>query len=275
MPAKMFSVKPFPAKSIAAAFALGGLLLLALPIPGYAAEAPEIETREWSWDGIFGQFDKAAAQRGLQVYKEVCAACHGLRLVAHRNLADLGYNAAQIKAFAAEFEVTDGPNEDGDMYVRPARPSDRILSPFANDNAARAANNGALPPDLSVIVEARAGGLDNLGGPSGADYVYALLTGYAEAPKSMSMSDDMHYNKAFPGHQIAMIPPLEDGLVEYADGTKATVAQMSHDVTTFLAWAAEPNLEARKAMGLKVMLFLIFMTILVVIVKRRIWARVH
>jgi len=235
--------------------------------------------QSWSWDGMFGTFDRAETQRGLQVYKEVCAGCHGLRLVAYRNLIGLGFTEAQVKSFASEFEVTDGPNEDGEMFQRPAKPSDRFVSPFPNDNAARAGNNGALPPDLSLIVDARAFGMDFIGYTKryigGADYVYGLLTGYDDPPATVKIGDGMYYNKYFSGNQIAMAPPLSEEIVEYTDGTKATVEQMARDVTTFLAWASEPNLEQRKEMGFKVVLFLVVFLGLIIAVKKRVWSNVH
>jgi ubiquinol-cytochrome c reductase cytochrome c1 subunit len=169
-------------------------------------------------------------------------------------------------ALAAEVEVTDGPNDQGEMFQRPGRPSDRFPSPFPNEQAARAANNGAAPPDLSLMVKARAGG---------ADYIHALLTGYSDPPQGVTLMEGMHYNKYFPGHQIAMPPPLNPDQVTYADGTKATVEQMAHDVSAFLAWAAEPELEARKRLGLKVVLFLLILTGLLYVAKRKIWSDVH
>tara|TARA_Y100000994_G_scaffold39410_1_gene30289 strand:- start:706 stop:1290 length:585 start_codon:yes stop_codon:yes gene_type:complete len=192
----------------------------------------------------------------------------------------LGYSENQVKALAAEYEVTDGPNDEGEMFERPARPSDRFPNPFPNNNAARASNNGALPPDLSLIVDNRAFGMDFVVYPinfqfGGADYVYALLTGYGEPPADMKIGENMHYNKYYGGHQIAMAAPLSEDAVEYTDGTKATVEQMARDVTTFLAWATEPNLEERKQMGLKVVLFLIVFMGLMIAVKKRVWANVH
>jgi ubiquinol-cytochrome c reductase cytochrome c1 subunit len=223
-------------------------------------------SQHWSFSGLFGTYDRAAAQRGLQVYREVCSACHGLRLVAFRTLADLGYSEDQVKAIAAEYEVTDGPDDEGEMFTRPGKPADRFVPPFPNDNAARAANGGALPPDLSLITKARA---------HGADYIHALLTGYSEAPSNIELTDGQYYNAYFSGRQLAMPPPLSPEAVEYADGTEASVDQMAHDVTTFLNWAAEPELEARKRMGIKVILFLIVLTAMLYAVKRKVWADVH
>ncbi len=231
-----------------------------------AAEGTASPAQEWSFQGFFGTYDRAAQQRGFQVYNEVCAACHGLRLLSYRHLAGIGFDEEQIKAIAAEKTVLDGPNEAGEMFERPARPSDRILSPFPNDQAARAANNGALPPDLSLIAKARVGG---------PDYLHALQVGYVEPPADFALLDGMSYNAYFPGHQIAMPPPLSDGAVTYTDGTEATVDRMSRDVTTFLNWAAEPELEARKRIGVKTVLFLIVLAGLLYAAKRKVWATVH
>lgn len=231
-----------------------------------AAEEASPPAQSWSFDGVFGTFDRAAAQRGFQVYKEVCSACHAVEHLRYRDLAALGFNADEVKAIAAEYEVTDGPNDEGEMFQRPAKPSDRFKEPFANVQAARSANNGAAPPDLSMVVKARKGG---------PDYVYALLTGYADPPQGVTLMAGMNYNEWFPGHQIAMPKPLNPDQVTYADGTKATVEQMAHDVTTFLTWAAEPNLEARKRLGAKVILFLIVLAGLLYAAKRKIWRDVH
>lgn len=230
-----------------------------------AGESIEYPEREWSWEGPVGTFDRAQLQRGLQVYTEVCATCHSLRLVAFRNLADLGYGEEEVKAFAANYEVEDGPDDQGEMFTRPAVPSDRFVPPYPNEQAARAANNGAYPPDLSLMAKAR---------KKATDYIPALLTGYAEPPEGFTLMDGMNYNKYFIGHQIAMPRPLFEDAVEYADGTAATEEQMAEDVTAFLMWAAEPTLEDRKSMGLRVLVFLGIFTIMLAAVKRRVWADV-
>ena len=257
-------MKPFGHSALGLAVA-GALALGAGAALASAGQKPE--SRDWSYQGIFGTYDRGALQRGFQIYQEVCAGCHSLRLVAYRNLAAIGLNEDQIKTIAAEFEVVDGPNEEGEMFNRPARPSDRFASPFANANAARAANNGSLPPDLSLMTKARKGG---------PDYLYALLIGYKEeAPEGVELMEGMYYNSYFPGNQIAMAPPLADDAVEYADGTKATAQQLAEDVTVFLAWAAEPELEERKRLGIKVLLFLIVLTAMLYAVKRQVWSDQH
>ena len=253
-------------KACTLALVCGSLTLAAAGTANAAGGAPKPPKQEWSFNGMFGTFDRTAAQRGFQVYREVCAGCHSLRQIDFRHLAGIGYSEAQIKAFAAEAEVTDGPNDEGEMFTRKGIPADGLPKPFANEKAAAAANNGKAPPDLSLMVKARLGG---------ADYVYGLLTGYGPAPAGVSVPEGGNYNKYFPGHVIAMAPPLSDDGVEYQDGTKASVAQMAHDVTTFLAWTAEPELEARKSMGLKVLIFLIILTGLLFRVKKVIWKDVH
>ncbi|MDE0057044.1 MAG: cytochrome c1 [Defluviicoccus sp.] len=244
---------------------LAALVVIGASPAATAADAVAPPSMKWTFDGLFGAFDRAALRRGFQVYTEVCAACHSLRLVHYRNLTEIGFSEDQVKAIAAEVEVADGPDAEGEMFDRPARPSDRFVSPFANDNAARAANNGALPPDLSLVAKSR------IGGP---DYLYGLMVGYREAPAEMEMSEGMEYNAYFPGHQIAMPAPLSEDQVEYADGTEATVSQMAKDVTNFLVWAAEPELEERKRMGVKIVLFLILLTGMLYAVKRAIWSDV-
>lgn len=220
----------------------------------------------WPFDGIVGHFDRPAIQRGFQVYKEVCSSCHGLELLSYRNLQQVGFSEGEVKAIAAEYNVQDGPDAEGEMFERPARPSDPFVSPFANEQAARASNNGAFPPDLSLIAKARV---------DGPNYVYSLLTGYSEAPADVTIPEGMHYNKYFPGGQIAMAAPLAADQVSYIDGTAATVDQMSRDVVQFLQWAAEPEMEQRKKMGVKVLLFLSVFTLLFIIAKKRVWARLE
>ena len=222
--------------------------------------------REWTFSGVFGRFDKASMQRGFQVYLEVCAGCHSMEYMAFRNLADLGYNDAEIKAIAAEYEVQDGPDEDGEMFMRPARPADRMPSPYRNDNEARANNNGALPPDLSLIAKARA---------YGPNYLYSLLVGYEDAPASVDVPEGMYYNNAYSGHLIAMPQPIYGDDVEYTDGASTSTEALSADVTHFLMWAAEPKLEVRKRIGVAVVFFLTIFLAMSYLAKRRIWADVH
>ncbi|MBV9153681.1 MAG: cytochrome c1 [Alphaproteobacteria bacterium] len=232
-----------------------------------AEETPPLPNPGWSFDGVFGTYDRAAEQRGFQVYKEVCSACHPVKHLYFRDLTDIGYSEDEVKAIASTYQVTnEQPNDQGQMYQRPGRPSDPIPGPFPNDQAARVANDGALPPDLSMIVKARDGG---------PDYVYGILTGFKEAPPNFKLLQGMYYNEYFLGHQIKMPPPLSDGAVTFADGAVATVPQMAHDVVTFLSWASEPNLEDRHRTGFKVMLFLIITVGIFYAAKRKIWAAVH
>jgi ubiquinol-cytochrome c reductase cytochrome c1 subunit len=251
-------------KRALAAAALGAVLLA--PVPGRTADETPLPRQEWSFDGVFGTYDQASLQRGFQVYKKVCSVCHPVTHLSFRDLTQIGYSEDQVKAIAAGYQVTDGPNDEGQMFQRPGRPSDPIPGPFPNDQAARAANNGALPPDQSLIVKAR---------PGGPDYVYAILTGYKEAPADFKLQEGMNYNEFFPGHQIAMPPPLSDNAVTFADGTPATMPQMAHDVTGFLTWASEPNLEDRHRTGFKVILFLIVAAGVFYAAKRKIWAPIH
>lgn len=248
---------------IAPFLALLGAVLAASP--ALAQEEGPLPHPGWSFSGPFGTFDRAAAQRGFQVYKEVCSNCHSLKEAYYRNLEGIGFSEEQVKAIAATVQVpTIG--DDGQPTDRPALPSDHFKSPFANEKAARAALNGALPPDLSVIVDARQGG---------PDYVYGVLTGYGEPPAGMKMGTGMYYNKVFPGHQIAMPQPLQADSVTYADGTKATIDQEAHDVVTFLTYIAKPEMEQRKRTGVKVVLFLALLTGVTYAVKRKVWADVH
>ena len=247
---------------IAAAVVFAGLQAGA----ALAAEGKALPARDWSFSGIFGRFDQGAMQRGFQVYREVCSGCHALRLIAFRNLEALGYGEDEIKAIAAEYTIEDGPDEEGEMFERPGLPADRIPSPFANTKAAAAANNGAVPPDLSLMIKARNGG---------ADYLHALLTGYVDPPDDVEVLDVQNYNLYFPGNLIAMAPPLLEDAVEYGDGTPATVEQMASDIVNFLAWAAEPTMEERKRMGIKVILFLLAFTGVLYAAKRKVWADLH
>jgi ubiquinol-cytochrome c reductase cytochrome c1 subunit len=233
-----------------------------------AEESVELLNPHWSFDGVFGTFDRAAAQRGFQVYKEVCSNCHALSLLSYRNLGALGFNEDEVKAIAAGYQVTDGPNDQGEMFQRPGRPSDPFVKPFANEKAARAANNGAYPPDLSLITKARKGG---------PDYVYSILNGYSDPPGGFKLNEGMNYNKYFAAgeHQIAMPQPLQPNQVTFADGTPSTLPQEAHDIVTFLEWASEPELEARKRIGAEAILFLVVLTGVLYLVKRRVWAAIH
>jgi ubiquinol-cytochrome c reductase cytochrome c1 subunit len=245
------------------------VVALALIFAGVAwaqEEAPPVPHQQWPFEGVFGTYDRAALQRGFQVYKEVCSVCHPVKHLYYRDLEELGYSEDQVKGIAAQAQVADGPNDQGEMFQRPARPSDPIPGPFANDQAARVANNGALPPDLSLITKAREGG---------PDYVYAILTGFKDPPAGMKMNPNMYYDEYFAGHQIAMPPPLSPDQVKFADGSPSTVPQMAHDVVSFLSWAAEPTLDERHRMGFKVFLFLIVATGVFYAAKRKIWSRVH
>ena len=223
---------------------------------------------DWSFKGVTGKFDRASLQRGYQVYTEVCASCHSMNLVSYRNLGEPGgpeFSVEQVKAIAANFEVEDGPNSDGEMFTRPGRPSDKFVSPYPNVQAATAANGGAYPPDMSVLVKARKGG---------SAYIYSVLMGYEDPPAGFELEDGVYYNKYMDGQKIKISNPLSEGIVTYADGTQTTQAQMAKDVTTFLTWTAEPHLETRHKMGVKVIIFLTIFTLLVYLSMRRIWSRI-
>jgi len=224
---------------------------------------------DWSFKGIFGTFDRASLQRGYQVYQEVCAGCHSVQHLSYRNLSEKGgpeFSVEEAKAIASQFEVEDGPNSDGEMFMRPARLSDKFVKPFPNVEAATAANGGAYPPDMSVLAKARAGG---------ADYIYSLLLGYEDPPEGFELDDGVYYNKYMYGNKIKMASPLSEDIIEYSDGTKATMDQMAKDVTTFLQWAAEPHLESRHKMGFRVVVYLIVLTILVYFSMKKIWSRIE
>ena len=245
------------------------IVFLATSLSSQAAEKVEYLKTDWSFKGLFGKFDRGALQRGYQVYTEVCASCHSMKYLSYRNLSEKGgpeFTEQQAKAIAASFDVTDGPNSDGEMFTRPGKLSDKFVMPYENVKAAQAANGGAYPPDMSVLVKARGGGVD---------YIYSLLQGYEDPPAGITLDEGVHYNKYMYGNKIKMSNPLSDGLVEYSDGTNATVEQMSKDVTTFLMWTAEPHLETRHQMGFKAIVYLIILTILVYFSMKRIWSRVE
>jgi ubiquinol-cytochrome c reductase cytochrome c1 subunit len=232
-----------------------------------------IEKESWSFQGFFGKFDHAQVRRGFQVYKDVCAACHSMDLLAYRNLQTVGFTEDEVKAIAESVQVMDGPNDAGEMFERPGKASDPFKAPFPNEQAARAANNGALPPDLSLIARSRAG--KGFLGYEGADYLHALLTGYEEPPADFQLQDGMSYNTAFKGHQIAMPQPLSDEAITFDDGAPNDLESLSKDVSVFLTWAGEPALESRHLTGLKAVLFLVVFTLLFYAAKRKIWARIH
>ncbi len=241
-------------------------MILSPALTSGATSDVKLIEQNWPFNGIFGRFDESSLQRGFQVYREVCAACHGIRHISYRDLKGIGYTNDEIKVIAAEYEIVDGPNDEGEMFEREALPSDKFVGPYENDKIARLANNGAYPPDLSLIVKARA---------NGADYLYSLLNGYKDYPENFEASEGMYYNEFYPGYQIAMPSPLMDDIVEYSDGTEATQAQVAKDVTSFLAWTAEPELEERKSLGVKTLFFLILLTIMLLGVKRKIWKDVE
>lgn len=299
-----FGMTGFVKGAAAAAAAFATVIgMPALPAAAAGGEAIHIERQSWSFAGVKGRFDKDQLQRGFQVYQEVCAACHGLKRVYFRNLSEPGgpsFNEEAVKALAASWpnQIFDGPDDDGNIATRrgaiikrPARLSDPILGPYDNDMQARASQNGALPPDLSIIAKAR--GVEYQGGvighlgymlrdvvngyqEGGADYLYALLTGYKSPPADFKLADAMSYNVAFPGHQIAMVEPMTDGRVAYQNkNVPQTVDQYARDVTAFLFWSADPRLEERKSMGWVVMLYLLVTTALLYFAKRRLWSNLH
>jgi cytochrome c1 len=286
----MISSKSLRALVVAAAVALS-------PAAASAAgdEAP-IERQKWSFGGLFGQYDTAQLQRGYQIYKDVCAVCHSMNRLYLRNLVQPGgpaFPEPAVKALAASFKVEDGPNEAGKMFTRPGRLTDRFPSPFKNEQEARSIHNGAYPPDLSLIARARN---VEYHGPwylhpfsmlrdvvngyqeGGADYTYALLTGYTNPPADKKLADNMHWNRAFPDNQIAMAPPItKDNFTKYQKdaGAEGSLDQNARDVVAFLAWAADPHLDARKSMGWRVLIYLLVTTLMLYLAKRRLWASVH
>ena len=232
-----------------------------------AEESQKLLKQDWSFKGFFGKFDRGSLQRGYQVYAEVCASCHSMKYLSYRNLNEPGgpeFSIEQAKAIASQFELTDGPNDDGEMFTRTAKLSDKFVSPYANNKEAKALNGGAYPPDMSVLVKARKGG---------ADYIYSILLGYDEPPEDIQLDEGVYYNTYMYGNMIKMAKPLSEGLIQYSDGTKATEEQMARDVTTFLSWAADPHLEARHKMGFRAIIYLIIITIFVYFSMKKVWSR--
>lgn len=258
------------AKSLRALAFLGAGVTGVLGLAGvaYADEAEHgLPAPDYPWphSGILSSYDHASIRRGHQVYQQVCAACHSMSFIVYRDLIGVAYTEDEVKAIAAEVEVVDGPNDEGEMYTRPGKPSDHFPNPYLNEQAARFANGGAYPPDLSLITKAR---------HNGQNYVFALLTGYRDPPAGVSVREGLHYNPYFPGGAIAMPKMLVDGAVEYEDGTPATESQMAKDVVSFLSWAGEPEMEERKLMGFKVILVLCLALLQAGYYKRWKWAPV-
>ena len=257
---------------ISAITKIGLLALMVAVLPHQTQAADDVKPPHniaWQSEGVFGTYDRNALRRGYQVYKEVCAACHSMKHVHFRNLAQSGgpeFSDAEVEALAAQYQMIEGPDDFGDMFERAGLPRDVLPAPYPNDNAARAANGGALPPDLSLIVKARSGG---------ADYIYSLLVGYQPTPQGMEMRAGLHYNPYMPGGRIAMPPPLFEDLVEYSDGTPASIDQMAQDVTHFMHWTAEPELEERHRIGFMVMIYLAIFATLMYFTMRKVWAEQH
>ena len=234
-----------------------------------AEEKVSLLKNKWSFEGIFGTFDRASLRRGYQVYNEVCSTCHSINLLSYRNLSEKGgpeFSLESTKNIAASFEVIDGPNSEGEMFTRTGRLSDKFIKPYPNVQAAKSANGGAYPPDMSVLVKARGGG---------ANYIYSILLGYEDSPEGFNLDEGVYYNKYMPGNNIKMPNVLSDGLLDYEDGTGATVQQMAKDVSTFLTWVSEPSLEARHKIGFKVILYLIILALLVYLSMKKLWLRVE
>jgi ubiquinol-cytochrome c reductase cytochrome c1 subunit len=226
-----------------------------------------LKKQNWSFEGIFGRYDNSTLQRGLQIYQEVCSTCHGMKRLRFRELKDLGFTNYQIKKYAETFEILDGPNELGEMFKRPGEPSDTFVSPYKNKEEAKTAFGGVYPPDLSLLTKAM---------KNGPNYIYSLLTGYEEnPPKDFELTDGLYYNPYHDGKVIAMPPPLYDNAIKYIDGTNASLHQLSFDIVHFLNWAAEPELQKRKSLGLKVLLFLIILTLLLYVTMKEIWSRIE
>jgi ubiquinol-cytochrome c reductase cytochrome b/c1 subunit len=272
--------------ALAVAASLLGVAGAAFAADEQSHESPAPPRQKWSFAGPFGHYDKGQLQRGLKVYREVCAVCHGMKYVAFRDLEALGYSEGQVKAIASEYKIPDGPNDQGDMFERAGRPADYFPTPWPNENAARARYNG-VPPDFSVLAKAR--GYER-GFPwfifdmlpftqfqeQGVDYIHAVMTGYQEKPPAgVTLPAGSFYNEYFPGHAIAMPPPLSDKRVDYTDGSPTTVDQYAKDVAAFMMWAAEPHMEARKRIGFQVMIFLLVLSGLLYFTKKKVWAAAH
>jgi ubiquinol-cytochrome c reductase cytochrome c1 subunit len=258
-------MKRFKFKFLVLSFSL---LLTSIVSSSGAGPSSELLKVDWSFKGLTGKFDRASLQRGFQVYKEVCSSCHSMQYLSYRNLGESGgpeFSVQEVKAIAASIEIEDGPDSQGEMFIRPGRPADKFKSPYPNVNASTAANGGAYPPDMSVLVKAR---------PGGSNYIYSVLMGYEDPPAGMTIEDGVYYNKYMIGNKIKMSSPLSDDIVEYTDGTQASVDQMAKDVTTFLTWAAEPELEERHRTGVKVLIYLILLTTLVYLSMKKIWSRI-
>jgi len=235
----------------------------------YAESYQDLLKVDWTFKSFFGKFDRASLQRGYQVYNEVCSSCHSIKYLSYRNLSEKGgpeFSEEETKAIASNFEVIDGPDSTGEMFTRSARPSDKFVMPYANEEEAKSSNGGAYPPDMSVLVKARKGG---------ADYIYSVLLGYEDPPENIKLDDGVYYNKYMYGNKIKMASPLSDDLVEYSDGTKATTEQMAKDVVNFLMWTAEPHLEQRHKFGFRVIIYLIIITVLVYFSMKKIWSRIE
>jgi cytochrome c1 len=270
--------------ALALAVSLLGLAGSAFAADEQSHETPQPPRQKWSFSGPFGHYDKGQLQRGFKVYKEVCAVCHGMKYVAFRNLEALGYSEGQVKAIAGEYKIPDGPNDQGEMFERDGRPADYFPAPWPNENAARARYNG-VPPDFSLLAKARGYERDfpwfifdmfTQFQEHGVDYIHALLVGYKEEPPAgVTLPAGSFYNEYFPGHAIAMPPPLSDKRVDYTDGSPNTVDQYAKDVTAFMMWAAEPHLEARKRIGFQVMIFLLVLSGLLYFTKKKVWAAAH
>ena len=273
-------------RTIFALVLAGTLAAIAAPASAQMTEQVPPPRLKWSFAGPFGQYDEAQLQRGFKVYREVCANCHSMDMVAFRNLADAGgpgFTEAQVEAVAAEYKIKD-LDDLGNQIERAGRPADHFPAPFANELAAKAANGGTAPPDMSTLAKARSYGrgfpwwvFDMIGQyqEQGPDYIAAIVSGFIDAPKGFNLPPTGHYNEYFPGHNIAMPPPLQDGQIKYDDGSPETVAQYSKDVAAFLMWAAEPHLDARKRIGFQVFIFLILFAGLMYFTKKKVWSAVH